>query len=311
MKQLEELENHKKKEIISKKYDLRNVLIGILVTALISSIGYIIKEYYENKKVIETNDLDKHKELYKEGSNLINEIIKSYQPIINYLSTNYGSTSIELNQNKIDALFKVRTLIENYKKDLRKYSTYEFINTIENIEHIVIKDYIDIELVRLASINIEDKITRIIYDPLNKDKPKITEKTLEEIEIEIDKDLDEYIKYENSLYFKFRDFSIPLIEALENIFNSPYRKKLGLDSLDNNDNINNLIQEWSKYKYTNKEFNYQISRMRIYSVATTIMQGESFKIIDDQIKKEIMIKYLIYVINKNYSKEFNDKSQKN
>lgn len=300
-KQKKELENHEKKELISKKIDLRIKIIITLITVLLTSLGYIIdKEYYEHKKIIETNDLDKHKELYKEGSNLINEILKSYESITNYLSTNYGNTPIELKQNKIDELLKVKTLINDYKKDLNKYSTNEFIKTIENIENVVFRDHMDIVAIKLSSKNIEDKIASLIYDPLSKDKPKITKETLEKIKIEIDKDLDEYIKLENSLYFKFRDFSFPLIQALENIFNSPYREKLGLEKLENKDNINELVQKWSKYEYTNKELNYQVSRMRTFFLPTTSMEGEGLKLIDEQIKIEIMIKYLIYVLNKTY-----------
>ncbi|WP_418640330.1 hypothetical protein [Sulfurimonas sp. ST-27] len=292
--------------------DIVLLIVGTLLTAIIGSIGYISKiEYFDKKNKTELYIIEKHKELFDEGTGVIKNTKKTYKKLIHLLKKNYGLTPQEYEKIYKD-FWDAKLKIIEYRNKLEKFSFDDIIYSIDNIMNVVDNDLALIGLHFKQSEMIRDEIGRILYNANPKKIPEATDNLMKNIEIKNNKELTDFINFENMLYFKLSFYSLPLVEALERNFDYQFRKRLNLgitNTLTKKLNeIPKLVERWKLYKYNDKNYPFVIASFRTYAAPDLNMEGDLLKNKDDFEKANILLKFIIsasittYNLDKNITK---------
>jgi hypothetical protein len=235
-------------------------------------------------------------------------IHNSYQEIANLLRINYGATPDEYQQT-----FKkfeiAKNKFERYQEKIERYSYDKFIISTENISTIIRGDSQLIWLYQKSSESLRNNIAKILYNANQNKMPEANEKLIQEILKSSELELTKFINYENELYFKLINFSLPLINGLENNFNMNFRNILNLGTTNKLEKklseIPKLISSWENYTYRNKNYPFAIASFRTYAAPELQMESELFKFKDDNIKIYTLLKFIMSASKDTYKLDSN------
>lgn len=277
--------------------EIRKDVVGGIILIFVGAIWWIIQTQYFNKNIEnEKYIVSKHKKLYEEGSNHFKNIHNSYQDIANLLRNNYGATPNEYKQT-FEKFNKSINQFEIYQEKIERYSYDKFINSTENISTITQGDLQLIWLYQKSSESLRDNIAKILYKENPNKVPKASNELIQKILKASETDLTEFINYENKLYFKLINFSLPLINGLENDFNKNFRDILNLGTTKKLEQklseIPKLILNWKNYTYEDKNYPFSVASFRTYAAPELKMEGDLFQYKDDNIKAYILLKFIM------------------
>lgn len=254
-----------KDEILEKKLKWWNTALAVaLIGIFLTGLGYIIKiEYFDKKVKVQDYVVEKHKSLYKRGSEVFKKLDSAYININRYLEENIGLTNSELNKDKIFTDFMLaRNELYDYKKELQKYSSNDFLSYIENLENLINSDMLAINFFVMNIKQVDDKIKNILFEINEKEFPKYSKLLEDKLSLNVYSDIENNIILENKMYLKISFYSLPKLEGIELGFDEKFRNIIGLDKIELKNDSYWKIEDWQKYKYSNKNFHYTFASMR-------------------------------------------------
>ncbi len=160
-------------------------------------------EYFDKKVKVQDYVVEKHKSLYKRGSEVFKKLDSAYININRYLEENIGLTNFELNKDKIFTDFMLaRNELYDYKRNYKNTLQMTSFPIIENLENLINSDMLAINFFVMNIKQVDDKIKNILFEINEKEFPKYSKLLEDKLSSNVYSDIENNIILENKMYLK-------------------------------------------------------------------------------------------------------------
>lgn len=275
--------------------ELRNNIITAIVTASLTAIGFVGKEFYDEKNRIDQFVIELHKELYNKGAVELDKFNEAYSDLHALLDKSYGLTTYELDpQYK-----KFTTAIESYQRyidELERYGNSGQVQVAKNLNEWLWDIYAQFKMQYDSAEQVQSRVRELLR--INNPESewfKTTNKSL-------DTELERFIQTENRIYYVTRLNKMPVVKGLEQYLYYQFRLSLGLDATMD---MGKVIQELpmlgkknTETEYKDKKLPFVFAEGRVFEAPTLEFEGvvDILKYKDDMLREQVKIKFISLVI---------------
>lgn len=275
--------------------ELRNNIITALVTAALTTAGFLGKEYIDEKNRQKQYIGELHKQLYDKGAVELEKINSAYSELQSLLGKDYALTTYEF-----DASYtKLQEAIESYQKyirELERFGNSGQVEAAKNLEEWVIGLYAEFNLQYNSAEQVQQRVHElVIIENTKSDFFKATNAAL-------DSDMERLIQNENRVYYEAGWFKKPVINGLEQYLNYQFRSAIGLDATADIAKAVNDLPKLSKRKpeteYKESKIPFVFAEGRAFEAPTLEFKGEigHLKQKDEILKEQVKMKFIAQVI---------------
>lgn len=275
--------------------ELRNNIITALVTAALTTAGFLGKEYIDEKNRQKQYIGELHKQLYDKGAVELEKINSAYSELQSLLGKDYALTTYEF-----DASYtKLQEAIESYQKyirELERFGNSGQVEAAKNLEEWVIGLYAEFNLQYNSAEQVQQRVHElVIIENTKSDFFKATNAAL-------DSDMERLIQNENRVYYEAGWFKKPIINGLEQYLNYQFRSAIGLDATADIAKAVNDLPKLSKRKpeteYKESKIPFVFAEGRAFEAPTLEFKGEigHLKQKDEILKEQVKMKFIAQVI---------------
>ena len=275
--------------------ELRNNIITVLVTAALTTTGFLGKEYVDEKNRQKQYIGELHKQLYDKGAAELEKINSAYSELQSLLGKDYALTTYEL-----DASYtRLQEAIESYRKyirELERFGNSGQVQVAKNLEEWVIGLYAEFNLQYKTAAQVQRRVRQLLE--IENAKSNFFKST----NGALDSDLERLIQNENRVYYEAGWFKKPVISGLEQYLNYQFRSAIGLEATADIAKAVNDLPELSKRK---PESEYKVSNIpfvfaegRAFAAPTLEFKGEidHLKQKNEILKERVKMKFIAQVV---------------
>jgi len=282
--------------------NLRHDIITLFLGMLLSTTGFVIKDYFADENRQQESIFKIQKELYDDWSETEKHVRKKLSKAHHDLSTNIGQTPIE----QAEALSELAdTLNVNYTDFLNKLDRYgnkEQVNAAEELRALLYNLLIDFN----TGYDYALKIQKVAKAQL-----RITNRNDEEynlISAKLDELIEALIRHENFSYQSMTGYKIPIIIIYVSRLNELFREAIKLPKVNHFGDLNMKLQtlqnELDNLEHDTSGYPFFFAERRIKNYQFASKMGlppkvtkNNVKIESDEEKEQLMIRN-IFIKNK-------------
>lgn len=240
---------------------LKEQLITIILSSVLTSVGWVVIQNYNEEKRQEHFVNTLHKDLYDKSAVALEDIDDKYSKLLAVYSEGFGLSTYEY-KKEFDDFAEAVKYYQIYVKELKRYGNSSQVQAASSIENLVWALYGDFYLHYKAVQQLEDSIKSLL---INERPGKDLYELLSQV---LDPKLDDLIQLENRIYYEITYYKKPLINAYREYLNYHFRLSIGLQATEDMAKEISSIEERSKRdpknEYTDKALPFMFSENRVY-----------------------------------------------
>lgn len=207
------------------------LVLCIFASIFIPVPAYFCGRYFESlsKKDDQIHQYkdDTYKKLYQKSKTEILALRKSIDELLSLLQNNYGISTFEI-EKPLSNFKKAIASYDSYVAELEFYGNSNQITSAKEIQHWSYNAYSQFSSQLILAKRVQDSMHDMMIgsykDPAHQDPEGYVKFHLDKIQDE----LDTMIQEENKLYYKYRNFDIPVFKLLSDQLIYNFRASIGL-----------------------------------------------------------------------------------
>lgn len=251
--------------------ELRNTIISAVVAAALTAVGFLGKEYFDEKNRQEQYIGELHKQLYDKSSVEFEKINSAYSDIQSLFDKSYSLTTYELEPSYTQFQKSVESY-QKYIRELERFGNSGQVQTAKNLDEWLIGLYAEFNL----QYKTAEQVQKRVRDLLLIENPKSD--MFKFVNSALDADLERLIQNENRVYYEAGGYKKPVINGLEQYLNWQFRTAIGLDTTEDISKAVNDLPKLSKRKpeaeYKEKMLPFVFAEGRAFEAATLEFKGD-------------------------------------
>ncbi len=275
--------------------ELRDKIIIAVVSAALTAVGFLAKEYFDERSRQKQYIGELHKQFYDKEARELEKLNSAYSELQLLLESGSALTTYELDPSYI----KLQESIESYQKytrELERYGSSEQVQVAKNLYEWWVGLYAEFNLQHKTA----EQVQRRVGDLLLIKNPKSD--TFKFVNEALDTDLERLVQNENRIYYEVGWYKKPVINGLEQDLNYQFRSELGLDATIDMAKAVNDLPELAKRKpeseYKEKKLPFMFAEGRAFQAPTLEFKGDvSFFVQKNEaLKDQAKMKFISLVI---------------
>lgn len=276
--------------------ELRNNIITALITAALTTAGFLGKEYFDEKNRQKQYIGELHKQLYDKGAAELEKINSAYSELQSVLGKNYALTTYELDPSYA----KFQDSVESYQKyirELERFGNSGQVQVAKNLDEWLIGLYAEFNL----QYKIAEQVQRRVRDLLLIENTKSD--YFKSSSDALDTELVRLVQNENRVYYEAGWYKKPVINGLEQYLNYQFRSAIGLDATIDIAKAVNDLPELSKRKpdseYKESNIPFVFAEGRAFQAPTLEFKGDidHLKQKNEILKARVRMKFIAKLVD--------------
>lgn len=242
-----------------KKDSVVRIILPVLVTAIFTALGFILKFYYFDPRQAERSYSNQEMQsLYEKGSGEFKKIHEAYVDIHNLMDSEYALTTYKLTP-EFQKLREARKSYMYFIAELERKGSSHQITIAKKVGEWLNKSYLKFDLqYRMA-------------EKLQKDAASFLPIDNEEVFRNFNIEFERLIQNENRIYYEIQADNA-VIRTLEQSLNYEFRRSLGLEitneMIKELDNATAKANQQSNVQYENTKYPFVFAKTRAFNAET-------------------------------------------
>lgn len=275
--------------------ELRNKIITAVVTAALTTAGFLGKDYFDEKNRQKQYIGELHKQLYDKGAVELEIINLAYSELQSQLEKGYALTTYELEPSYTKLQESVESY-QRYTRELERFGNSGQVQVAKNLNEWLVGLYAEFNLQYKTAERVQRRVRKLLLiENPKSDMFKFVNEAL-------DSELEELIQNENRIYYETGWYKKPVINGLEQYLNYQFRSAIGLDATQDMVKAVNDLPRLSKRKpeseYKEKKLPFMFAEGRAFQAPTLEFKGDDsfFKMKNDALKGQAKMKFVALVL---------------
>ena len=276
--------------------ELLNTIITALVSIALTTAGFLVKEYFDEKNRQKQYIGELHKQLYNKCAIELENINSAYFELQSLLEKNYALTTYELESRYT----RIQDSIKSYRRyirELERFGNSGQVQVAKNLDEWIVVLYAEFDLQHKLAEQAQRGFHDLLQiDDTNGDFFKSSSAALDE-------ELERLIQNENRVYYEAGWYKWPVINGLEQYLNYQFRSAIGLEATSDIAKAINELPELSKRKaesvYKESNIPFVFAQGRAFQAPTLEFKGDigPFKQKNEALKRQVKMKFIAQVID--------------
>lgn len=276
--------------------ELRTNIITALISAVLTTAGFLGKEYFDEKNRQKQYVGELHKQLYDKGAVELEKINSAYSELQSLLGKSYALTTYELEPSYT----KFQDSVESYQKyvrELERFGNSGQVQVAKNLNEWLIGLYAEFNLQHKIAEQVQRTARELLL--IEDTKSELFKSSNEALTTELER----LVQNENRIYYEVGWYKKPVINGLEQYLNYQFRSAIGLDATTDIAKAVNDLPELSKRKpeseYKESNVPFVFAEGRAFQAPTLEFKGDDsfFKKKNEVLKGRAKMKFISQVIN--------------
>lgn len=276
-------------------FKLKNDLILVLVTAVLTSSGFFMGNYFEGESKKKKFVFELHKKLYDDGALAIKGVNQAYSDIYGLFGRSFGLAPIEFS-DKHSAFRKAVEKYSDYIYELERYGTTGQVNVAKNYREWLWGIYSELDLQFKTAQRVERRAKELLLiENIESDHFKF-------VSVALESDIERLVRNENRIFYAIGWYKKPVINGIEQYLNYQFRRALDIPATADMESAINSLPELSEksnsFEYTEKQLPFVFAKGRAFQAPTFEFEGDTsfFKDKDKLLAQNTRMKFISYAI---------------